>query len=37
MILGDNLHEMSKLTFWEKQENLFNMSLAEFLTQNAEC
>ena len=35
--LGDNSHEMSNPVFWEKQENYFKMSSAEFFTQHAKC
>ena len=30
---GDNLHEVLKPVFWEKQEKYFNMSSAENFTQ----
>ena len=33
--LGDNLHEMSKPTFWEKEEKYFKMLSAEIFTQHA--
>ena len=33
--LGDNLHEMSTLVFWEKWEKYFKMSSENF-TQSAE-
>ena len=34
---GDNLHEMSNLIFWDKQEKYFKMSSAEIITQHAQC
>ena len=34
---GDNLHEMSKPVFWEKQEKYFKMLSAENFTQRAKC
>ena len=33
--IGDNLHEMTKPVFWEKQEKYFKLSSAENYTQNA--
>ena len=33
--IGDNLHEMSNLVFWEKLEKYFKMSSAENFTQSA--
>ena len=32
---GDNLHEMSKSVFWEKEEKYFDMLPAENFTQSA--
>ena len=33
--IGDNLYEMSKLVFREKEEKYFNMLSAEYFTQHA--
>ena len=32
---GDNFHEMPYPIFWEKLENYFKVSSAEFFTQHA--
>ena len=33
MQIGDNLHEMPKIIFWEKQEKYFKTESAEFISQ----
>ena len=35
VFIGDNLHEMSKLVFWENKEKCFNMSFPENFIQSA--